>query len=93
MATILKPVLCVLLVIFSSWASFPGNANAAPTTEPINIGPVEISDLWQQGELLRGKAPAGAKVEVFGQTCYSARRPLLIGLDRDAPALWIFMWS
>ncbi|MFO1368604.1 MAG: M23 family metallopeptidase [Marinagarivorans sp.] len=87
MATILKPVLCVLLVVFSSWASFPGSTNAAPTPESINIGPVEISGLWQQGELLRGKAPAGAKVEVFGQTpVILPDGRFLIGLDRDAPS-------
>lgn len=50
------------------------------------IGPATINGLWQQGELLTGKAPAGARIELLGQS------PVLLpdgrfifGLDRDAP--------
>jgi len=60
-------------------------AEQLPAT--VRLGPVEISGLWQQGELLTGKAPAGAWVEFVGQTpVILPDGRFVVGLDRDAPA-------
>lgn len=81
--------LCVALALSSP-------INAVPKGDEINtqfinktptkIGPVEISGLWQQGELLQGRAPAGAQIEFLGQKpVILPDGRFLLGLDRDAP--------
>lgn len=77
-------VFCAVIMI-----SLNQQASAVETPRqysPTLIGPVIFNGLWQQGELLTGKAPVGAHIEVLEQI--PALLPdgrFIVGLDRDAP--------
>ncbi len=84
-------LLCLLLALsFAAWFavhSYAAQASSTSGQANIKIGPVEISGLWQQGELLQGLAPSGAQVEFLGQSpLIMSDGRFLLGLDRDAPA-------
>jgi murein DD-endopeptidase MepM/ murein hydrolase activator NlpD len=75
-------ICCAVLFIYF-YAQVSRALDADDTTA---IGPVVINGVWQQGELLSGKAPPGARVELLGQVpVMLADGRFLFGLDRDAP--------
>lgn len=91
MVNYLKQCLLVAILGLSSVVYGAPTDNAINNKTDVNarlkIGPVEISGLWQQGELLQGQAPIGAQVEFLGQKpVILPDGRFLLGLDRDAPS-------